>query len=381
MEIDQFGAFSFALIVLTMADGILGSAVDLGVLRNVTEEKIDREVQPIESAGLVLKLGIGFVCLIASALFGDWAGQRFLHLEGGRWVFLPVGVSILTIFAYRSQQVLAQARERFREFGQMEMLHLLLRCGLVLAALFNGWTHPGAILSLFAVAPVLTLLLARKWKFGWWPWHATVVDEIRRLLDFLKNSLAATALGSLASRLDLLCLGWLSPAPVMGRYTAAQSLALMPELVATYTASALAPWINPRLRDGSFRRFFLIVNGAGLAMATVGAVVGVVLAEWIITTLLSAKYQGTGEILRILLPGYCASAILFPLTLNFLLFHSPRAFILYDSAVSPILLCVYYAAGLEYGAIGIATVATGARILKTVVLQYYAWRHIDNVRI
>ncbi len=377
MEPEQFGAFSFALIALTMLDGILGSAVDLGVLRQATSGPINVELLPVERAGLAVKLTFGAICLLLALALGDWAGRSFLHVAHGRSVFIPVGIAILAIFAFRSQQVLSQARERFREYGQLEVLHLVFRCGLVLASLYLGYNSPGFVISLFAVAPLMTLLVTRNWRFG--IDFTCPRDDLRLLLVFVKDSLAATALGSVASRIDLLCAGWLSAPVVLGRYAAAQSLAQLPEIVATYTAGVMAPWINPKLREGSFRQFFLAVNIGGLVLAAVGAAIGVFASEWVISALLPAKYESTGAILRVLLPGYCASALLFPLTLNFLLFYAPRAFITYDLIVSPIVLLLAYSMGRQYGIAGIAAVATAARLLKTLVLHIYAWRLIGRV--
>jgi O-antigen/teichoic acid export membrane protein len=185
--------------------------------------------------------------------------------------------------------------------------------------------------------------------------------------------------GALASRTEYFSLAASRQPLELGLYGASQVLAATPELVASYSSTVLSPRILPAIREGRFQTLFLRTSLACLALASIGAVVGVLLAEPVIRAILPTSYHSAIPVAKILLPGYFATGMLFPLTLSFLVFKKPRIFLLYDALSLPVLAVAYYFAGVRYGAVGVAWLSSASRILKFIVIQILAWRLVRTL--
>ncbi len=371
MEPASFGGFAFGLIVITMLDGVLGSAIDVGVLRRLSESSPSSHPEPIEIAGIAIKTIAGLSFLLLSLAAGTWVAQMIL--DGSSPGFFPVtSVVACSLFLFRSLQVYHQARFNYRRFATLELLHVALRCALVIGYLFTESPQPERALILFCIPPFLLVAIAGNWMIRPSTWKRLTGESVRDLLVFIRETLAATATGAFSSRLDVMSAGWILPTTELGRFTAATTLTQVPEIAATYVSGALAPLILPHVQQGTFLRWFRRITAGGVA-----ACLGVLLCiPFLITAfggILPQKYNQSLDLIRILLPGYLASALIFPVALNFLLFHQPRIFVRYDLITFPFLLFAYYWSGKLFGIVGIAWASSINRLLKAICIHIFAF--------
>lgn len=379
MEAGEFGAFAFGVVAITVVDGVVGSAVDLGVLKRISESKAEPAAATVEYAGLAGKVLIGSLLLLAAILVGAPLAQAILQRES-RFYFPVVAAAVLSLFLFRSQQIYHQGRHENRRFAAIEALQVILRCALVFGYLAASSPSPEVALSLFAVSPPLVLLVSRAWSFGIAPWRHVAIADLQDLGRFVRGSLLATATGAAASRIDIAFVGRLTSPAMLGRYSAAQTLAQIPEIAATYLSNILAPSINPRLRDGTFLTWFRKITAAGAAACLMAAALGIPLMDWAVRGFLPEKAHAAIGLAEVLVAGYLVSALLFPVTLNLLLFHQPATFVRYDLFTVPFLLVGYYWAGVTFGAYGIAWVSVAARVLKTVTMHAIAFRVAGRIQ-
>jgi O-antigen/teichoic acid export membrane protein len=229
-------------------------------------------------------------------------------------------------------------------------------------------------LILFCVPPFLLVAITGNWIVRPSTWQRMERKSVRDLVAFVRESLAATATGAISSRLDVISTGWTLPATELGRLTAATTLAQVPEIAATYTSGALAPLIIPHVQQGTFLNWFRRVTAGGV----LACLVILLCTPFVIATfgsVLPQKYHQSLDLIRILIPGYLASALIFPVALNFVLFHRPRIFVRYDILTFPFLLLAYYWSGKLFGLVGIAWASSINRIIKSL------WIHISVFRI
>jgi O-antigen/teichoic acid export membrane protein len=344
---EQFGSFNFFTALIALVDGVVGSAVDLGVIRESPTPPA-RRFTAAESAGLLLKGGMG-LAMLAPASFA-----------GPTWLVASLASAVLLLM--RSVQVHYQIRERFERFGAGELAHTAIRCVALVALLWWGETRVWVLLLPYLAAPlaVLAMYPARH------PQASTGLHQALSTLGrFLRESLLATGTGAALSRADLLMLRATGSAHDLGIYGAAQTIAMVPELVATYLANVFSPRIVPRVRDGTFGAYFAAFHLVAIPVAAV--LLGVSL--WSLpplATLVPERYAAAVPTLRVLLPGAFASALLFPLAVSFLLFYSPRTFVRFDLVAAPLLIGAYWYAISIHGAMGAAWVTVVFRCAKAV---------------
>lgn len=373
MEPASFGGFALGLIIITMLDGVLGSAVDVGVLRRLSESSPSEHPERIEIAGIAIKIGAGLSFLLVSLIIGAWAAERMLDGSSPR-LFPVTSLVVCSLFLFRSLQVYHQARFHYRHFALLELAHVILRCALVIGYLLTETPRPERALILFCVPPFLLVAITGSWILRPSTWQRLERKSVRDLVAFVRESLAATTTGAISSRLDVISTGWILPAAELGRLTAATTLAQVPEIAATYTSGALAPLIIPHVQQGTFLKWFRRITAGGI-LACLVILLCTPFAIATFGSVLPQKYHQSLDLIRILIPGYLASALIFPIALNFVLFHRPRLFVKYDIFSFPFLLLAYYWSGKLFGLAGIAWTSSINRIIKSL------WIHISAFRI
>ncbi len=362
---ETFGVFNFCTTFLVLLDGLIGSAVDLGVIREASARPPD-EFTPAERAGAIVKICVCLLLLPLALAFGGSVGGRPLAATA-----VIAGAALMVL---RSVQVYFQVRQRFREFGIGETTHLVLRCALVSALLLAGETEPVILLAAYALAPIGTLIQMGGRTLDLFANLGAGIPRLHAILGFLRDSLLATGTGTALSRADLLFLGLFAGKAEWGIYGAAQTIAMAPELAASYTASALSPAIVPKVEDGTFGRFFRRFHLAAAGVALAGAAISWIVVPPLVKAVFPERYAASIPVLEPLLAGSFASALLFPVTVSFLLFYSPRTFVKFDLIAAPLLAAAYWWVAPRGGALGVALVTAVFRVVKSAAILFAADR-------
>jgi O-antigen/teichoic acid export membrane protein len=377
LEPRDYGTYVFCTAALLLLDGIICTSIDLAVLRVVSSEQSagTSEFASEELAGLAIK-GLAVATLLLPVLFfGGRLGQIAFHRHGAASL---LGVTVLSggmQMVFRSMQLHYQVQLKFRLFGLAELLHALVRVLLILGSVRAGNRDVAWLIACYSVAPLLVMFgvgamqLDERLRFAPAAWR-----DVVGLTRTIRYSVATLSAGGLISRLDILILAFTRSPAELGVYGAAQSIVMIPEILAAYLAPVFTPRIMPLCREGKFYAFYLRFYMAAYTVALIGIVLAIVASRPLLMRVYPAAYEQSGVLVQWLLPGAIASFLLFPLTLNFMLFFAPRSFLWYDLCSAPFLGLAYFLAAIHSGVLGVAVVTLISRVLKTMVMQMLATR-------
>lgn len=372
-----YGVLSLGLNCLMLFDALVGSALDVGTMALLTSGKPcdTAGVQPIEKASIRLKLAMGLTLMMLLGMSGEWLGQQFLHGPGGRDFFLNLAVGGTCILLVRSAQLYFQARMRFVVFAAIDIMHSSLRILFVGLVLWLESAPATKILACYAAAAAVVaavFFIYGNVAAGWRKVSPSWSDG-RAVLRSSAPVMASVGVSSIVSRLDVLLLALRGTPVQLGLYSAALTIATIPEIIGAYLSPVMLPRILPAYRAGAFRplyrRFHLIT------FALLGAVLAVafVAGKPLLGLFLPLKYQPSISMVLILIPGTLAVASFLPLTLNFLLMVRPRTFLIVDSVAIPILAACYYILTPVHGALAAAWITVVHRFVKSAIVQSRAY--------
>lgn len=205
-----YGILSFCTSCLLLFDGLLGSALDLGVTRWVTADSNPQTEQltAIEKAAMCLKVMVGTALVMLAAWSGETIGHRIFHQPGGRTTLLLLTIAGTGLLLLRSLQLYCQLRLRFPLFGAIDLLYSVLRILLVGAVLLRRAATPAAILACYAaslliVVSAFSVFFRQRWGWNhvsqhWGHWGEIARASSPRTLD-LRCQLAGWSHGSVFS--------------------------------------------------------------------------------------------------------------------------------------------------------------------------------------
>jgi O-antigen/teichoic acid export membrane protein len=372
-----YGVMSFGLNCLMLFDALAGSALDLATMALLTGGKPceGAEIRPVEKASIRLKLAAGAALVVLMGFSGEWLGYRFLHAPGGRGFFLVLTLGGTCILLVRSAQLYFQARMRFLFFGAIDIIHSALRVLLVGFVLYLGAASAISILGCYAVAAATVAAICfvygsaaagwRKVRPGW--------SDGRALLRSSGPILASVGVSSIVSRLDVFLLALRSNPVQLGLYSAALTIATIPEILGAYLSPVFLPRILPACKAGTFRGLFRRFHLATYAVLGALLVLAFGAGKQLLSLLLPVTYQPSIMMVLILIPGTLAVASFFPLTLNFLLMLRPRIFLIVDSVAAPIVAAAYFFLVPAHGALAAAWITCVHRLVKAAIVQSRAY--------
>ena len=372
-----FGVFAFCSACLLLFDGLVCSALDLGVLRRDAFQRTEgtRGFTPVERSAIAMKAVVAVAFVAAALLVGEQVGRFAFDRPGGRWLFTLAAAGGSGLLFLHAIQVHFQATHRFRSYGGTELAHTLARLGLVAGVILTGVVSPVTMLAAYALAPLLVSAGFVRWFRPRRRTQAWVAGgEIRSLVAFAATALLSLGLGAVIARLDLFFLAFLSTPAELGFFGAALVIAMVPEFLGFYLAPVLTPRIAVYLRQRTFTRFMWKCQALLGIACLVLLCVGLLLTRPLMSVLLPPQYAASIEVVQILLPGSLTGLFLFPLTFNFVLLTSPRTLIMIDCLTLPLLVVAYAYAAQQGGAVGVAWVTSIYKIVKAVVVQVIAGR-------
>ncbi len=377
-----YGAYSLCVAIILMADGIFGTAFDMGVLRLAPLYRTDNPSRSysIERAALRLKaaliLGVGLALSLlarplANVLFGNPEQKHLIYISSAA----AGGLLLL-----RSAQVHAQVDRRFHLYGLMDLLHSALKFGGIAVLLVFFAASPARVLLFFAAAPACVALVflgafARRLIFG----GDTERGATAELVKFIRWFLGTFFLTTLVSKLDLLMLPVVTrDLHEVGIFAGALVLTMIPELLGVYLSVVFSPRIMPYCREGRFADFFRRFQVGFTGFALMLLAVAFFSLGFLREHLLPGSFAPSATVFLILLPGALAAMVSFPLTIQFLMFVRPAFLVAMESILLLPVGVAYYYAIRDHGAVGAAWVTTASRVLKAVLAQaaaFYWSRH------
>jgi len=374
---EQFGVYSLAVASILLFDAVLGSAIDMGVLRlaPLHRESDSERARAVERTAIGFKLTLGLSVAIALLWFAEPLARHFFQSDGhAHLIYISAGATIAMLLL-RSAQVHLQVEGNFKLYALVDLTHFFLKFGGIAALLVLGSVSPGLALGLFVLGPAsgmaLFALLRGTSLFRVLPLRRAPLAE---LLSCVKWFLLTFCLSSVLARIDLFLLSSWGPIGEVGILSAAYALALGFELLGTYLAVVYSPKVMPLCRESRFGAFYRRFQSR-LLLACLGLLVGGVVGVSILgPVLLPPSFEPAGVTFLLLLPGALAAFATFPLTLAFVMFLRPRFIFALDCLSIPVLLAGYALVIPRHGAVGAAVVTSAGRLIKAVMTQIVAWR-------
>lgn len=372
----EFGVWAMCLLMVALADGVLGSAIDMSVVKLASSWRTQdaHRAAQVERAGVVLKAGMTAAVLLLAAALAAPLSRALFHREDPALLLSAVATAG-GVLLMRSAFLHLQLEQRFGGYAALETSAQVLRTGGVLAVVWLA--APSAwLLSMAALAGTVIAVLLGAWLTrGLWARSAAAQGrkEARgELLHNLRWILLTFAFSALLSRVDILLLTQWSDMEQVGLFAGGQIYAQIPELLGTYLAVVFAAKVAPYSADGRLAGLMRKVQPAMLVLA-LGTLAMAVLALQFGEHWLPAAYTRSGEVLLLLLAGTLAAMSAFPLVIPYVMFAKPTFIFKLDLLSLPLMLVGYWLAIRDHGAIGAAWVTGIGRLVKLGILHACAW--------
>jgi O-antigen/teichoic acid export membrane protein len=366
-----FGLYALCIAYIKIVTGCLGDAIDLAVLREVPVHLQARPQRALEilRGAFWLRAGVGVSCIAAAATFPALAG-RMLLADGAPVLMVPLlAAGILGDLLMRSSAGYFQAAESFGRFLMLDAIVQLGRFASVVASIVAHKASPALILLCYvawpyvAFAASLPLLPRQLVKPARSHRH-----DLSQILHHSKWLVIALVMAAVFERTDVLMLGRLAGAAQVGIYSAALTLALLPDLVTGCLSTVLFPKVSAVHARGEFARLNRQYLKYAIPVALFGAVCAQTLGTWTIETFFSHKYVESIPVFRIVVLGSLLSGVMTPLPSALLAFVAPRRVVV----VSAIALGMVAALGMilipRYGAIGAAVSVVLTRAAAAIII-------------
>ncbi len=374
-----YGSWVFWLMLVLLADALIGAPFDLAVIRlaqsplNDATRSDDQIVSPLgcEHAAVIMKM----LLLLPAGLVFLLTGQSAGDVAAGASLVLPSLAALGALLFLRSTLVHLQMRQKFAFYGAVETLHVVLRLAFAGLAVWQAGLGPVALMWGFAAAAtsatVLSVYVARRSLLCR---SMGITSAARALAGQVSWYLPTIALGAVIGRLDLILMGWLSSAKELGQYGAAANFAVAPELVGAYLGIALLPTLVSRVEAGLARRFLVRSHAVMLSAALAIYAAAFVLAEPLLLRFAPPAYAGMAPLLLILLGGTLAGMLTTPLALPLVLLTQKEFLLKIDLLVAPAAFLAYWIAIPAFGVMGAATIATAVHVVRSIAVHAMAWR-------
>ncbi|MBL0156899.1 MAG: oligosaccharide flippase family protein [Bryobacterales bacterium] len=374
---EEFGRWSLCAAAILACDAIVGSALDLTVLKEAPAWDRDDRARSIafQQSALLVKI-VGGLGLLALLVVAASPLSRLLFRSTEHAPLVPLaGAVALGMLMLRTAQIHVQIRGNLKVFGALDLAHFLMRMGGVGLLIALGQVSTGAVLVSFLFAPLLAFAC----------WASTAGREVvqnvrvdrpmmRLLFANLGWYLLTFGLSGAISRMDVFVLSQWTDLREVGIYSAGATLAIIPQILGSYLSVLFSPKITPLLNEGRFFNYFRRVQGGILALTALSYLVFRLTWPPAATYLLPASFVRSGDIVQALIPGALAGMATLPLTLSFILFVRPRFFFALDCVAVPFLLAGYYFGLKTSGVVGAAWVTTGVNLSRALIAQVLAWK-------
>ena len=371
----DFGIISVCLSAVILCDSIVGGATDSGVLRLASLCRGDRERSlEIQLAGVILKFAFVVVIAVPVLLWGRaFSTLLFQTPTGSIYLTTSVGALLATLLL-RSAQMQYQIKERFALYGTTDLTNNAFKFGGVALLLLFARPSPEGVLTCYGLGTLVVAGFALFFTDNGLIVAFFALNRLRELASHVKWFVLVSATGTAIARMDLFLVSSLNGVRNAGIYSAAQMVALVPQLIGSYIAVIFSPRIMPMWESGTLRKFY---RDFQMGIVCVAAAIFLACFEMlprIGPALFPESFRHSIPVVVVLLPAGLCAFINFPLTVLLLLFIRPRFLLLLDCISLPLLVAAYFWAIPIWGVMGAAVVTSSSAIVRTVVMQTAAGR-------
>lgn len=258
-------------------------------------EITDAQISTLFWINVTLGIGLALLVVFLSPVVGWFYNNETLVL-----IVAALAVPFLLSGLSAQHQALLQRQMRFKAIAVIEIVSLITSAGVGVISALAGWGYWALVtmgITSVATNTALVLLFCR-----WRPGRPTRGAGVRSMLEFGGELTAMKFFDSLAGSLDSLLIGRFFSAELVGFYTRAQTLMLLPlsQVMPPLLSVSLPVLSRLAERPESLRRVFLDLLQLTVFISSFIAVFLCVGADWLVGILLGSQWLETAEILRLL---------------------------------------------------------------------------------
>ena len=361
----EFGLFALGVAMIKLLSSLVGDALDLAVLRSVPVQLRTDRIGALRVlwAAFQVRLLAGAIALALAVAFARPIAHWYFNSPDRAWLVLLAAGGVLGELLLRSVSGYFQASESFRQFMLLEACLQVSRVGIVLGLLGWGALTAESALGVYVGVPFAVFAL------GFYllpPGVARVrgagFRELGHVVQYAKWLVLAFVFAAVHERVEVVLLGLFQGPAEVGVYSAALTLAAIPDFIANSFATVLHPRIVPSYVKGEFSEFNRAYLRYALPAGATALVGALFLGPLVIPAVLSAKYVAAIPVFQVLVVGTLLQAVVTLLPAGLVSMVAPRRLV----GMSAGALLASTAAGLAlvptFGPLGAACVFVTVRI-------------------
>lgn len=368
---DEAGRFALCITIIRVVADCLSEPLDMMVMRDVPSAfATNRELaNRILRSSFLVRVVASLVVLLALFALSPLIAETFFHSSRDFTLVIAAAFGAMGVIFFRANLAYFQAEENFSrvifvdgvlQVGRFLAIALLAAFGLLSA---RSGILAYVLMTYFSVAIGLLYIPSSIRKLAW-----EGFGETKGVLQFAKWMIGVTLLAAINERVtDFLLARFHGPAE-LALYSAAMTLALLPEFLTGCISSVYQPRTVLVFRQGQFRT----LRWSYLKLAIPGGIVALILALSlagpIMTTAFGPAYESAVPVFQLLVSATLIWLMLSPLPAILVILLAPRL----NLALNVTMFATTVALGCwivpAYGAMGGAALFLGTRIVNLIVL-------------
>lgn len=364
---EAYGGFVSGITLALLLDGVLGTALDLEVVRSASTESESRQIEVQRVAFHLKWFSVALLGIVGGGIVGIYG------IDTGSLPLFPALCAALGVLLARSVAVNLQIKRRFGTYSRLDAVQSLLRLatftlvGVAGSATAAGLLYGYALVGLLVVAWGMGSGILRGVATG-----VPDLGESQRLLAPIGAMFLIVACGAATGRGDILVLSLVVEEATLAPYGVASQVTLLLSQLALYMSVVTQPRILADQREGRLDRlaivnvwFFLLACLCCWIAWQSGAV------EWMIVWTFGEAYLPALPLLRILILGGLADLLIVPVFMTLAVLSDRRLAAAGEGVIAVAFFValgyVVSSASADQRLIAVAWIFVSARVAKLVL--------------
>lgn len=385
LEPVRFSHFYLLFTIMTIVAGLTGPGFDTSLVRFASKKmRTDKNASfTYFSVMFYVKCAVFLLTIVAGWALAAPLLKLFVDTKEAagvsQWAVLLAFFGGAAVSMWSFAQAYFQSCQRFNLYAGLECASSTLRLALVVVLIYLNEGRAFVYLLAYAGAPAIM------WIVSWVVLPGRVfttppsLSVTREMIAFAKWVLLATLFTTLTQRLDVFLLNAFKVSgDVVGRYSAAVSLALLGELVLLTFYNVLLPKASALNHPGELRAFIGSFRIPSMVFCLLMGLL-IPLAEPLRILFFGDKYMGTELYFIVILIGIIVSLGCAPAVTSLYSLGRSHLIAAFEGGrfVATLLLGIYVVP--RYGALGMAWVMAGTRACMSAVMYVVAHQDVKRL--
>lgn len=363
VPVAEFGLYAMVFVVASFALLLRDMGLSTATIQapDLKESQVHRIFWVNALIGTVLTAGVAALGPVLSWFYGE-----------PRLVALTLALSPMFLIGSLGVQHLALLRRQMR-FMRLGVVTILSQSAGLAAGLLVAWWYPDARALVAMQLAVVTAMTLGLWAADpWLPRWPQTKDPIGALIRFGSDVAGFNIINFWARNLDKALIGWRWGKEPLGQYSKAYELLLLPitQLRTPLDSVAIPAMSALQNEPERYERYFLKYVGVLGTLTMPLMALGVVAGDWAVRIALGPGWEPAGQIFRVLAVAGFLQPVAGATGAVLITTGRTRRYLMFG-VMNSAALCGAFAAGLPWGALGVATAYVIANYLVFVPLAAF----------